>query len=252
MQQLRSPVDVPVHDPHPVLSAYYSSAEGKQRFVGYLFDSSAVDYDRVNRFVAFGTGSWYRREALRRAGLAPGMRVLDVAVGTGLVSKEAVRIVGDRGSVTGIDPSAGMISSAAVGGLALVRGRAETLPFATGSFDFVALGFALRHLADLETVFLEFRRVLKPGGRLLVLEITRPEGRLANVLLRAYLRNIVPFLAGLLGRSRHTPTLCRYHWDTVESCVPPARVMATMAAAGFEGVRNQRQIGIFSEYSATA
>jgi len=227
----------PVREPHPVLSDYYPSAEGKRRFVEQLFDSSAVDYDLVDRLLAWGTGSRYRRDALLRAGLAPGMRMLDVAVGTGLVSREAVRIVGSKGSVTGIDPSPGMISSAVVDGMALVRGRAETLPFAAGSFDFLALGFALRHLADLEAVFREFRRVLKPGGGLLVLEITRPEGRLATALLRTYLRSIVPLVAGLIGRSRHTPTLYRYYWDTIEACVTPAQVMATLAASGFGSVK---------------
>ncbi|HEX9686619.1 MAG TPA: class I SAM-dependent methyltransferase [Burkholderiales bacterium] len=247
-----APEDAPVHDPHPVLSTYYSSADDKQDFVRRIFDSSAGDYDRVDCVLGLGSGSWYRREALRRAGLAAGMRMLDVGVGTGLVSKEAVPILGEHGSVTGIDPSAGMISSAALHGLALVRGRAEALPFATGCFDFLALGFGLRHLGDLEKVFLEFRRVLAPGGRLLVLEITRPEGRVASALLRAYLRNVVPFVARLVSRSRHTHTLYRYYWDTIEACAPPARVMATMAAAGFSRIHREVKIGFFSEYHATA
>jgi len=242
----------PVQDPHPVLSDYYASAEGKRRFVNELFDSSAVDYDRVDRLLAWGRGLRYRRDALLRAGLAPGMRMLDVAVGTGLVSREAVPIVGDQGSVTGIDPSPGMMSSAAADGMVRVRGRAETLPFATGAFDFLALGFALRHVTDLGAVFREFRRVLKPGGLLLVLEITRPEGRFATALLRAYLRGIVPLVAGLVGRSRHTPTLYRYYWHTIEACVSPAQVMATLAASGFGGVSRQLQMGIFSEYCAIA
>jgi len=252
MQLPQQPVDAPVREPHPVLSEYYSSAEGKQRFTRILFDAGAGDYDRFDRVFAFGTGSRYRREALRRAGLAPGMRMLDVAVGTGLVAKEAVHIVGDLGSVTGVDPSPGMMSVAATGGLALVCGRAETLPFATGSFDFLALGFALRHLVNLEKVFLEFRRVLKPGGRLLILEITRPEGRIATALLRTYLRGIVPFIARLVGRGEYTPMLYRYYWDTIEACAPPDRVMATMAAAGFGRISNQRQLGILSEYRASA
>jgi demethylmenaquinone methyltransferase/2-methoxy-6-polyprenyl-1,4-benzoquinol methylase len=252
MQLPRPLAEASVRDPHPVLSEYYSSTEGKQRFVQRLFDASAGDYDRVDRVLAFGTGSRYRREALRRAGLAPGMRMLDVAVGTGLVAKEAAHIVGDVGRVTGVDPSPGMMSGAAAGRLALVRGRAEALPFTADSFDFVALGFALRHLVDLEQVFLEFRRVLKPGGRLLVLEITRPEGRIATALLRTYLRGIVPFIARLVGRGEYTPMLYRYYWDTIEACAPPDRVMATMAAAGFGRISNHRQLGILSEYCASA
>ena len=242
----------PVRDPHPVLPDYYPSAEGKQRFINQLFDSSAVDYDRVDRLLAWGRGPRYRRDALLYAGLAPGMRMLDVAVGTGLVSREAVRIVGPQGSVTGIDPSPGMISSAAIEGMARVRGRAEALPFAAGAFDFLALGFALRHLDNLATVFREFRRVLRPGGRLLLIEITRPKGRLATALLRAYLRGVVPLVAALVGRSRDTPTLYRYYWDTIEACVSPEEVMATLATSGFGGVSRRLQMGIFSEYCATA
>jgi demethylmenaquinone methyltransferase/2-methoxy-6-polyprenyl-1,4-benzoquinol methylase len=240
-----------MREPHPILPAYYSDAEGKQRFVGRMFDASAGDYDRVDRVLAFGTGSRYRRDALVRAGLAAGMRMLDVAVGTGLVAREAVRMVGDRGSVTGVDPSAGMMS-ASVAGLSLVRGRAEALPFATGAFDFLTLGFALRHLSDLDRVFGEFHRVLKPGGRLLVLEITRPEGRVANALLKAYMRGVVPLVAGLVGRSRQTPALYRYYWDTIEACVPPAQVMESLAASGFASVRRELTLGIFSKYGATA
>ena len=240
----------PVRDPHPVLPDYYPSAEGKQRFVSELFDSSAVDYDRVDRLLAWGRGSRYRRDALLYAGLAPGMRMLDVAVGTGLVSREAVRIVGAAGSVTGVDPSPGMISGAVIEGMARVRGRAEALPFAAGAFDFLALGFALRHVSDLGRVFREFRRVLRPGGRVLVLEITRPKGRLATALLRVYLRGIVPLVAGLVGRSRDTPTLYRYYWDTIEACVSPEEVMATLAASGFGDISRRLQMGIFSEYCA--
>lgn len=240
-----------MREPHPLLPAYYADAEGKQRYVDRMFDASAGDYDRVDRVLAFGTGSRYRRDALARGGLAAGMRMLDVAVGTGLVAREAARMVGDRGSVIGVDPSLGMMSAAAAA-LTLVRGRAEALPFATGAFDFLTLGFALRHLSDLDRVFGEFRRVLKPGGRLLVLEITRPEGGVATALLKAYMRGVVPLVAGLVGRSRQTPALYRYYWDTIEACVPPAQVMASIAAAGFASVRRGLTLGIFSEYGATA
>lgn len=240
-----------MREPHSHLPDYYANAEGKRRYVGRLFDDTATDYDRVDRLLALGSGSFYRRSALRRGGLAAGMRMLDVAVGTGLVAKEALRIVGDRGNVTGIDPSAGMMSAAGTG-LSLVRGRAESLPFAAASFDFVSLGFALRHLADLDRTFTEFRRVLRPGGRLLVLEITRPEGRLAAALLRAYMRGVVPMVAGWVGHSRRTPLLYRYYWDTIEACVPPAKVMASMATSGFARVSRVQTLGIFSEYGASA
>jgi demethylmenaquinone methyltransferase/2-methoxy-6-polyprenyl-1,4-benzoquinol methylase len=85
-----------------------------------------------------------------------------------------------------------------------------------------------------------------------VLEITQPEGKIAAALLWIYLRGIAPFVARLIGRSPDTPMLYRYYWDTIAACVPPERVLATLVAAGFAGVRRRLGLGIFSEYCATA
>jgi demethylmenaquinone methyltransferase/2-methoxy-6-polyprenyl-1,4-benzoquinol methylase len=253
---LRSPsqpqAGEPLHDPHPVLPAYYASGAGKRGFIGRIFDATAGDYDRVDRVLALGSGSWYRRQALLRAGLAPGMRMLDVAVGTGLVAREAIRILGGAGSVVGVDPSAGMMAAAAAHGPALVQGRAECLPFADAAFDFVSFGYALRHVSDLAGALGEFRRVLRPGGRLLLLEITVPEGRLARAALKGYLRGVVPWLSRVVARHPETPRLYRYYWDTIEACVPPGEVLAAIAAAGFAGADRVVQLGIFSEYRAIA
>jgi demethylmenaquinone methyltransferase/2-methoxy-6-polyprenyl-1,4-benzoquinol methylase len=234
-----------------MLPEYYASDAGKRGFVGRLFDASAPDYDRVDRLLALGSGSRYRRAALLRAGLAPGMRMLDVAAGTGLVAREAVRIVGDSRDVVGVDPSAGMMAAAG-GGLALVQGRAEQLPFADRTFDFLALGYALRHLADLAATFREFRRVLRPGGRLLLLEITPPKGALARAALRMYMRGMVPWMSRAVARRPETPLLYRYYWDTIEACVPPAGVLETLRAAGFSGADRIVKLGIFSEFRAAA
>lgn len=234
------------------MPGYYADAEGKRRFTGRMFDSGAADYDRVDRLLAFGSGTWYRRQALLRAGLASGMRMLDVAVGTGLVAREAAEVVGARGCVVGVDPSAGMLAQSEAHGLRLVRGRAEALPFAARSFDFLCLGYALRHLSDLQAVFAEFHRVLRPGGRLLVLEITRPDGRVANAMLKAYMHGVLPALTRLVSSSKDTPELYRYYWDTIEACVPPDRILATLAASGFARSARAVQLGIFSEYAASA
>src|SRR5687767_1890235 len=91
--------------PHPVLPAYYASADAKPSFVNGLFDETALLYDRINSAAFLGTGAWYRRQALRRAGLRPRMRLLDVAAGTGAVSQAAAGIVGG-GSIVCCDPSA--------------------------------------------------------------------------------------------------------------------------------------------------
>jgi demethylmenaquinone methyltransferase/2-methoxy-6-polyprenyl-1,4-benzoquinol methylase len=234
------------------LSEYYTATEGKPRFVRGIFDATAGDYDRVERLLALGSGSRYRRQALLRAGLAPGMRMLDVAVGTGLVAREAAHILGDGRSVVGLDPSAGMMAVAPAGRFVPVQGRAEALPFADAAFDFLCLGYALRHVADMAKVFREFRRVLRPGGRLLILEITQPKSRLANALLKTYMRRLVPWCSRLFAQHPDTPLLYRYFWDTIEACVPPASVAATLGAAGFTGVERAVELGIFSEYHAIA
>src|SRR2546428_14161610 len=90
--------------PHPALPRYYDDGvSGKRSFVRRIFNQTAGDYDRVERVMALGSGSWYRRQALRRAGLAAGMRVLDVAIGTGLVAREEIDIAGDPRLVLGLD-----------------------------------------------------------------------------------------------------------------------------------------------------
>src|ERR1700721_1925147 len=115
--------------PCPPMKEYYSREAERRTWVGGLFDRTAGDYDRVERAMALGTGSLYRRRALRRAGLTRGMFVVDVGVGTGLVAREAARLVGDATHVTGVDPSSGMVEQAKVPpGVRLMSGSAEAIP----------------------------------------------------------------------------------------------------------------------------
>jgi demethylmenaquinone methyltransferase/2-methoxy-6-polyprenyl-1,4-benzoquinol methylase len=220
-------------------------------WVRQLFDRTAGDYDRIERVMAFGSGSWYRRRALRRAGLEPGMRVLDIGVGTGLTARQAALLTGPSGKVTGVDPSTGMIESAKVPeAVELLLGSAENIPVDSASADFLSMGYALRHIADLSAAFTEFMRVLKPGGRICLLEITRPEGRLPRAALKAYMRGVVPFLAGILGDNADSPMLMRYYWDTIDACVPPSEILGAIREAGFLEEYRFVELGVFSEYCA--
>ena len=242
-----------VHVPHPPLTDYYASEQARRGFVGALFDNTAADYDRIDRLLALGSGPWYRNQALARAGLKPGMRIVDIGVGTGLVAREAVKLVGDPALVAGIDPSVGMMACADLPGVRLVEGRAEAIPFPDASFDFLSMGYALRHIGDLSAAFSEFHRVLKPGGRLCLLEITKPERAWSQALLKGYMRGVVPVLARLIGSSAESAKLWRYYWDTIEACVPPSGVIDTLEAAGFAGVNRHiesRALSILGEYQA--
>lgn len=236
--------------PHAPLTQYYQDEDEHQRFLREMFDGTAVDYDRVERLLALGTGPWYRRQALRRAGLAPGMEVLDVGIGTGLLAREALVWCRPGGSVTGVDPSAGMMAQAHLPDVALLQGRAEELPCGNATADFVSMGYALRHLSDLDRALAEFFRVLRPGGRLLMLEITKPHSRMATLALKGYMRAVVPVAARLVTRCADTATLWRYYWDTIEACIPAELVLDAMRRAGFVQVSRYVELGIFSEYTA--
>lgn len=238
--------------PHPPIEGAYAVPDQKRQFVNAIFDATAHDYDRVERWLSLGSGAWYRGQALARAGLKPGMSIADVAVGTGLVAGAALKIIGEGGRLVGIDPSQEMMRHAKERlGIETVAGRAESLPLENASFDFLSMGYALRHVEDLNSVFGEFRRVLKPGGRLCILEITRPRTALGRAFLRLYLGTLSRTI-GLFGKlAPRTPELWAYYWETIDKCLPPQSVMDSIAAAGFSDVNRNVVGGIFSEYTAT-
>ncbi|VAW90131.1 Ubiquinone/menaquinone biosynthesis methyltransferase family protein [hydrothermal vent metagenome] len=235
--------------PHPVLPAYYGDEEGRRQRVDDMFDSSAKHYDWIVNVMSFGSGTHYRRTALLRAGLAPGMKVLDVGAGTGVVSLPAQKIVGDDGLVVAVDPSKGMLSEATKLGVKhAVMGLGEKLPIEDNVFDFVTMGYALRHVDDLTMLFTEYRRVLKPGGKILVLEISRPGSALGLAALKFYMKKIVPAVTRIARRSSEAEELMRYYWDTIEQCVPPETILAAMDEANVDKSERLVTMGIFSEY----
>jgi demethylmenaquinone methyltransferase/2-methoxy-6-polyprenyl-1,4-benzoquinol methylase len=246
----RLPAAPPVIAPHAPLRRYYPDERDRKSFVREIFDNSAADYDRVERTMALGSGSWYRRQALRRAGLKPGMKVLDVAMGTGLVAREAMALAGNSQLVFGVEPSAGMLAQA-VRQLSIraVRGTGEQLPLAADTFDFLSMGYALRHLSDLRAAFGEFYRVLKPGGTVCIIEISRPAGKISAAALRWYMKNMVPMLSRLAGNSSQSPRLWQYYADTIEACIPPELVLDAMRDAGFVEVNRYVEWSVFSEYT---
>jgi demethylmenaquinone methyltransferase/2-methoxy-6-polyprenyl-1,4-benzoquinol methylase len=214
---LPTPDPAPVHAPHPPLADYYPTEEDRQAYVIRIFDNTAADYDRIESLLALGTGSRYRREALIRGGLKTGMKVLDVGVGTGLLAAQACIIVGDASLVTGVDPSPGMLASSKVpDAVSLVEGRAESLPFPDNHFDFLSMGYALRHISDLATAFAEFERVLKPGGRLCV-----PSERVVATLSGAKLTEV--------GRHLELGMFSEYRAIKAESGCPVPQLMAHSA-----------------------
>ena len=248
---MKPPIASPVHAPHIPLTDYYQTEQDRQAYLRQIFDNTAPDYDRIEAMLAWGTGSRYRRQALMRGGLKTGMKVLDVGVGTGLVAAQACILTGSPALVTGVDPSPGMMAASKLPGtMVLMEGRAESLPFPDNHFDFLSMGYALRHISDLEIAFAEFERVLKPGGRLCILEITQAQSRIGQWLLKNYMRGVIPLLTRFISKQKETATIWRYYWDSIEACIPPEQVVATLNAAGLSQVKRHLEVGIFSEYQA--
>lgn len=252
---IRSRTDLPVEplSPHRPLAEFYPAPAARQNFVNELFDEAAPDYDWVSGMMSFWSDQFYRRDALRKAGLTGGMKLLDVASGTGLMIKAALELGVNPAQVTGIDPSRGMLAQNRERNpkaVTLLEGKGEALPCADSTFDFVCMGYALRHVEDLRKLFGEFHRVLRPGGKILILEITRPKSAVALHLMRLYMQKLVPRLGWLRRRNKSTAKLMQYYWATIEECVPPAVILSALEAGGFKNVRRTTTGAVLSEYVA--
>jgi len=201
-----------------------------------MFDRIAPVYDAMNRVMTAGLdGRW--RAATAAAVVRTGDRVLDSCCGTGDLALACVRT---GGQVTGLDFSERMLGRAREKSSEVdwVRGDALALPFEDSSFDSATVGFGVRNLADLEAGLRELRRVLRPGGRLGILEITRPRGVLAP-FYRLWFDGVVPALGRVLpGGSAYT-----YLPASVRRFPGPEDLAALLRAAGFEDVRYRRFAG---------
>jgi demethylmenaquinone methyltransferase/2-methoxy-6-polyprenyl-1,4-benzoquinol methylase len=195
-----------------------------------MFDRIAPVYDVMNRVMTAGLDRRWRRITIEET-VRAGDRTLDACCGTGDLAIEAQRAGAD---VVGLDFSERMLERARrkAPELEFVRGDALALPFEDGSFDSATVGFGVRNVEDLEAGLRELRRVLRPGGRLGILEITTPTGRLAP-FYRVWFDKVVPLLGKLLpGGSAYT-----YLPASVRRFPVPAGLAALLEASGFAEVR---------------
>ena len=207
-------------------------SEGVRR----MFDRIAPVYDAMNRLMTAGLDQRWRRITVERV-VRPGDRVLDACCGTGDL---AIAASNRGGKVTGLDFSERMLERARAKDAAIewVRGDVLSLPFPDASFDAVTVGFGVRNIDDLEAGVRELRRVLRPGGQLGILEITRPTGMLAP-FYRVWFDKVIPALGRLLpGGAAYT-----YLPASVRRFPAPAELAALLQRNGFEDVRFERFAG---------
>lgn len=211
--------------------------------VDAMFDAIAPGYDVTNRVISLGLDVGWRRRTVRSLALPAGSVVLDLACGTGDLCLELRR---QGFAPVGVDRSAGMLHAARTRpvGAPLVRGDGLQLAFRTGSVDGLVCGFALRNFAALPPVLAECARILRPGGRMALLEVDAPSQPLLRLGHRLWFGTVVPLVGGLVAarsgapRARATAAY-RYLPASVAYLPPPAELLALIASAGFTSLERR-------------
>jgi len=203
--------------------------EEKARAVRRLFDTISPRYDLVNRVMTLGMDVGWRRRTVRELALPPRSRVHDLACGTGDLCRELVA-AGHR--PVGFDFSHGMLLASRTGA-PLVEADILRLPVRDASADGATCGFALRNVVSLGGLFAELARVVRPGGRIALLETAEPSGRLMRLGHRVYFRKVVPALGGLLSDREAYSYLPR----STAYLPAPEELLSMLRAAGFPDAR---------------
>lgn len=178
---------------------------GRERYVQAMFDAISPRYDLLNHLLSLGQDVLWRKRAAAVTCSGDARAVLDVATGTGDLARELRARLGPGGRVVGVDFAPRMLTLARRkldGNVPLVAGNVLALPFADRSFDAAAMAFVARNVADLVQAFGEMRRVVRPGGRVVCLELSHPRGRIWRQVYRAYFYRAVPRVGRwIIGRA---------------------------------------------------
>jgi len=193
---------------HDTIVPFKDSGEGKKKQVEKMFDAIAFRYDFLNRFLSGGIDLWWRRRAIKELKDAGAKNILDVATGTGDFAITSYKML-QPDQITGIDISDGMLE---VGRkkvrelgweaqIRLLNGDSEAILFADNSFDAVTVAFGVRNFEHLEKGLTEIQRVLKPGGKLVVLEFSRPSLPVVKNLYNFYMKSITPKVGKMISKN---------------------------------------------------
>lgn len=178
----------------------------KEEYVEQLFTSIASRYDLLNSILSFNRHKWWRRFAVRKCNLIKGGKAVDIAAGTLDFSIELSKAVGESGSVTAIDFCLPMLevgvkklAKFGIKNISVLQGNAESLPVPADTYDAATIGFALRNVASVENTIREMARVVKPGGRVVSLELAKPEGLIFSHIYKLYFYKLLPWIGGAIN-----------------------------------------------------
>jgi len=213
----------------------------KQKRVAGVFTSVASKYDVMNDLMSFGVHRLWKRFVIDLAAVRSGERVLDVAGGTGDLTREFARAAGPKGLVVLSDINAAMLGEGrkrlvdrGVVGVPLAQANAEKLPFAEGAFDCITIGFGLRNVTDKDAALRSMTRCLKPGGRLLVLEFSKPQSELLGKVYDQYSFKLLPLMGQLVARDADS---YRYLAESIRMHPDQATLKGMMEKAGLGRVQ---------------
>jgi demethylmenaquinone methyltransferase/2-methoxy-6-polyprenyl-1,4-benzoquinol methylase len=220
----------------------------KQARVRAVFESVASNYDLMNDLMSAGTHRLWKRFTLSQTGLRPGQRALDVAGGTGDLSAGMCKQVGDQGLVVLTDINAAMLAEGRdamtdrgfVNNVRFSLANAERLPFPDSTFDCVTIGFGLRNVTDKPAALNAMKRVLKPGGQLLILEFSHPVVPGLKPLYDAYSFSVLPWLGKLVAQDEAS---YRYLAESIRKFPKQQELVEMMQAAGLEGCKYHNLTG---------
>jgi demethylmenaquinone methyltransferase/2-methoxy-6-polyprenyl-1,4-benzoquinol methylase len=215
--------------------------DDKADLVKGVFDSVASRYDIMNDLMSAGMHRLWKRYTIQHANARPGHVILDLAGGTGDLAREFARIVGERGHVVLADINAAMlehgrrrlVDAGIAGNVELAQVDAETLPFADNTFDRISIAFGLRNVTDKVAALAEMHRVLKPGGKALILEFSRPSSAIKPAY-DLYSFKVLPLLGRLVARD---PESYQYLAESIRMHPDQETLLSMMQDAGFERCR---------------
>ncbi len=225
----------------------------KGRNIRNMFDDIAPRYDLLNRLLSMGIDRRWRRVAVGQLRIPPRGMVLDLATGTGDVALEIAGRTPDSVLVIGEDFTQGMLlkgrekiaASPYAGRIELVNAPCEAIPHPDQTFDGITIAFGIRNVVDRPAALKEMYRVLKPGGRAVILEFSTPSNPLFKIIYNTYFHRILPFIGGLLSKR----SAYKYLPDSVAAFPPQEQFSAMMTTAGFGEVRyRDLTFGIASVY----